>query len=148
MKSLVRSLDREINVMDAGTTMRFLAAYFALTNQKKVLTGSARMKERPIGLLVDALRTIGASINYLEREGFPPIETQGFPKQVATSVSIPGNISSQYISALMMTAPALPQGLTISLTGKVGSRPYIDMTASLMRHFGVEIEAVGQTIRV
>jgi 3-phosphoshikimate 1-carboxyvinyltransferase len=81
MKKLVRSPDREINAMDAG--MRFLTAYFALTNQKKVLTGSARMKERPIGLLVDALRTVGASIHYLEREGFPPLETRGFTKQLA-----------------------------------------------------------------
>jgi 3-phosphoshikimate 1-carboxyvinyltransferase len=148
MKSLVRSTQQEINVMDAGTTMRFLTAYFAVTDQHKILTGSARMKERPIGLLVDALKTIGASINYLGQEGFPPIETRGFKKQLATEVTIPGNVSSQYISALMMTAPALPEGLTISLTGKIGSRPYIDMTASLMKHFGHEVFFRGQTIRI
>jgi 3-phosphoshikimate 1-carboxyvinyltransferase len=148
MKKLVRSPDREINAMDAGTTMRFLTAYFALTNQKKVLTGSARMKERPIGLLVDALRTVGASIHYLEREGFPPLETRGFTKQLANQVEIPGNISSQYISALMMTAPLMPNGLTISLSGKVGSRPYIEMTASLMEHFGLRVSIEGNSITV
>lgn len=148
MKKLVRSGDREINAMDAGTTMRFLTAYFALTNQKKVLTGSPRMKERPIALLVDALRAIGASINYLEREGFPPLETKGFATQFAREVEIPGNVSSQYISALMMTAPALPHGLTIRLTGKVGSRPYIEMTASLMRHFGLEVHAQENSIYI
>jgi 3-phosphoshikimate 1-carboxyvinyltransferase len=148
MKKLVRSEDHEINVMDAGTTMRFLTAYFALTNQKKVLTGSARMKERPIALLVDALRAIGASISYLEREGFPPLETKGFAKQVVREVEVPGNVSSQYISALMMTAPVLPQGLSIRLTGKVGSRPYIDMTASLMKHFGVEVQSEGNNIHI
>ena len=148
MKALVRSTERDSNVIDAGTTMRFLTAYFALTDENKVITGSARMKERPIALLVDGLRTIGASINYLEREGFPPIETRGFKKQLAREVSIPGNISSQYISALMMVAPTLPGGLTILLTGKVGSRPYIDMTASLMKHFGVEVHIDNQTIHI
>jgi 3-phosphoshikimate 1-carboxyvinyltransferase len=148
MKALVRRADHEINVIDAGTTMRFLTAYFSLTDQHKVLTGSARMKERPIGLLVDALRSIGATIKYLGQEGFPPIETTGFKKQIADSVTVPGNVSSQYISALMMVAPALPSGLTISLTGKIGSRPYIEMTASLMRHFGHQVYFEGQTIRI
>jgi 3-phosphoshikimate 1-carboxyvinyltransferase len=148
MKKLIRSSDREINAMDAGTTMRFLTAYFALTNQKKVLTGSPRMKERPIGLLVDALRTIGASIHYVERDGFPPLETAGFSKQQAQEVVIPGHISSQYISALMMTAPLLPNGLTIRLSGHVGSRPYIDMTTSLMAHFGLSVKTTGNTISI
>jgi 3-phosphoshikimate 1-carboxyvinyltransferase len=148
MKRLVRSSDAIIDVMDAGTTMRFLTAYFALTDQRKVLTGSARMKERPIGLLVDALRTIGASIHYLEREGFPPLETRGFMAQAASEVTIPGNVSSQYISALMMTGPILPKGLKINLSGRVGSRPYIDMTASLMKHFGLSPEISESTIRI
>ncbi|MBX2899847.1 MAG: 3-phosphoshikimate 1-carboxyvinyltransferase [Cyclobacteriaceae bacterium] len=150
MTNLVNSPDRIIDVMDAGTTMRFLTAYFAITNQHKVLTGTARMKERPIGILVDALRTIGATISYLEKEGFPPIETKGFTHQKTAALSIPGNISSQYISALMMVAPTLPQGLTLSLTGKIGSMPYIEMTAALMQQFGVkpEIDLKAQTIRV
>lgn len=150
MTKLVSSTDKTIDVMDAGTTMRFLTAYFALTNQNKILTGTARMKERPIGILVDALRTLGAQINYLEKEGFPPIETKGFTQQKTATLSIPGNISSQYISALMMVAPTLPQGLTLTLTGKIGSVPYIEMTAALMEQFGVtpEIDFAAQTIRV
>lgn len=150
MTNLVGSTDKIIDVMDAGTTMRFLTAYFTLTNQNKILTGTARMKERPIGILVDALRTLGAQISYLEKEGFPPIETKGFTQQKTDKLSIPGNISSQYISALMMVAPILPQGLTLSLTGKIGSVPYIEMTAALMEQFGVkpEIDFAVQTIRV
>ena len=134
--------------MDAGTTMRFLTAYFGIKGSNKILTGTARMKERPIGLLVDALRAIGVKIEYLERDGFPPIEVKGFEGQKVDEVAIPGNVSSQYISALMMTGPALPRGLRIKLTGKVGSRPYIDMTAALMKHFGVEAEFRGDTIHV
>jgi 3-phosphoshikimate 1-carboxyvinyltransferase len=102
------------------------------------MTGTDRMKERPIALLVDALRKIGASIDYKEREGFPPIETKGFSGQLADQLEIPGNVSSQYISALMMVAPILPKGLTILLQGKIGSIPYIRMTAELMKQFGVE----------
>lgn len=134
----VDSPDKIIDVMDAGTTMRFLTAYFATSGKNKIMTGTARMKERPIGLLVDALRKLGVDIDYLEKEGFPPIETKGFKKQLTNHIEIPGNISSQYISALMMVAPTLPEGLTLSLTGKIGSIPYIQMTAALMKEFGVE----------
>ena len=138
MERLVSSTDFVIDVLDAGTTMRFLTAYFALSGKNKTLTGTDRMKERPIALLVDALRKIGASIDYKEREGFPPIETRGFSGQLADQLEIPGNVSSQYISALMMVAPNLPKGLTILLQGKIGSIPYIRMTAELMKQFGVE----------
>lgn len=148
MNRLVGSTEKVVDVMDAGTTMRFLTAYFSIKGVNKVMTGTARMKERPIGLLVDALRTLGVEISYIEREGFPPIEIKGFKKQLVDEVAIPGNVSSQYISALMMTGPALPNGLRIRLTGKVGSRPYIDMTAALMKHFGVEAEFRGDTIHV
>jgi 3-phosphoshikimate 1-carboxyvinyltransferase len=136
MLKLVNSAAPVIDVEDAGTTMRFLTAYFSVTNQHKVLTGTSRMKERPIGILVDALRVLGAEIRYLEKEGYPPHEIQSFTGQKANKVRIRGDVSSQYISALMMIAPALPQGLTLILEGKIGSRPYIEMTASLMRHFG------------
>jgi 3-phosphoshikimate 1-carboxyvinyltransferase len=139
MQVLVKSKDQVIDVMDAGTTMRFLTAYFALTNQKKFLTGTDRMKQRPIKLLVDALRLIGVEINYRGQEGFPPIETWGFQVQKTATVSMPGNVSSQYISALMMLAPMLPEGLTMYLTGETGSVPYITMTASVMRDFGAEV---------
>ena len=141
MKAALENTEKTIDVKDAGTTMRFLTAYFALTGKNKILTGTARMKERPIGLLVDALQKLGATIEYIENEGFPPIEVKGFKQQLTNLIEIPGNISSQYISALMMTAPILPQGLTISLTGKVGSVPYILMTAALMKEFGVDCKA-------
>jgi 3-phosphoshikimate 1-carboxyvinyltransferase len=139
MQTLLKSADQVIDVMDAGTTMRFLTAYFALTNQKKILTGTDRMKQRPIKLLGDALRLIGAKINYRGEEGFPPLETLGFQSQQTAALSIPGNVSSQYISALMMLAPILPNGLTITVTGETGSVPYLTMTASLMRNFGAEV---------
>ncbi len=106
------------------------------------------MKQRPIALLVNALRELGSTISYLVKDGFPPIETKGFHDQKATSVSIPGNVSSQYISALMMTAPILPKGLTLELEGKIGSRPYLEMTAVLMREFGVVTHFSGQTIHI
>jgi len=138
MERLVSNPDVVIDVLDAGTTMRFLTAYFALSGKHRIMTGTDRMKERPIALLVDALRKIGASIDYKEREGFPPIETKGFSGQLADQLEIPGNVSSQYISALMMVAPILPKGLTILLQGKIGSIPYIRMTAELMKQFGVE----------
>ena len=144
----VNSVDRTIDVEDAGTTMRFLTAYFAVTGKEKILTGTHRMKERPIGLLVDALRRLGAHVDYLEKEGYPSLETKGFPGQKTDSIEIRGDVSSQYISALMMIAPALPQGLKLTLTGKIGSRPYIDMTASLMRQFGADVSVEGNTIAV
>jgi len=140
MQRLVSSTDQVIDVMDAGTTMRFLTAYFALTNQKKILTGTDRMKQRPVRLLVDALRQIGAEIAYKGEEGFPPTETLGFQSQKADSIEMPGNVSSQYISALMMMAPTLPKGLTIQLKGEIGSAPYIAMTASLMKLFGGKVD--------
>src|SRR5258707_10918605 len=140
MQALIKSKDQVIDVMDAGTTMRFLTAYFALTNQKKFLTGTDRMKQRPIKVLVDALRLIGVEINYPGEEGFPPIETCGFQSQKTATLSMPGNVSSQYISALMMLAPILPNGLTINLTSEASSVPYITMTASLMREFGAVVD--------
>jgi 3-phosphoshikimate 1-carboxyvinyltransferase len=150
MNRLVGSEDKIIDVLDAGTTMRFLTAYFSITNKHKILTGTARMKERPIGILVDALRELGVVIDYLEKEGYPPIETKGFGTQKTSELTIPGNVSSQYISALMMVAPILPKGLTITLAGKMGSVPYFQMTASLMAEFGVtcQIDLSAQKIRI
>jgi 3-phosphoshikimate 1-carboxyvinyltransferase len=150
MNRLIISEDKLIDVMDAGTTMRFLTAYFALTGKNKILTGTARMKERPIGIQVDALRLLGASVDYLEKDGFPPIETKGFSNQKVDALTIPGNVSSQYISALMMVAPILPKGLTITLSGKMGSVPYFQMTAALMEQFGIrpDIDLKNQTIKI
>lgn len=147
MQALIRSTEPTINVMDAGTTMRFLTAYFTVTRQSKILTGTARMKERPIAPLVDALRTLGATIEYVEHSGFPPIEIKSFHPRFG-QIDIPGNISSQYISALMMVAPTLPTGLRINIQGKIGSRPYIDMTARMMAEFGVTAVWEGGTIVV
>lgn len=148
MRALIGSESPLIDVEDAGTTMRFLTAYFAITGQSKTLTGTPRMLERPIGILVDALRTLGATINYKKAEGYPPLEIQGFSGQKAERLSIRGDVSSQFISAVMMIAPLLPHGLTIELTGKVGSRPYIEMTAALMDDFGIRTSFSGNLIRI
>lgn len=131
---------KTIDVEDAGTTMRFLTAYFSVTNQHKIITGTSRMKERPIGILVDALRMLGADISYLEKTGYPPLEIKQFSGQKTPTLPIRGDVSSQFISALMMIAPTLPHGLSLILQGKVGSRPYIAMTASLMEVFGARCE--------
>jgi 3-phosphoshikimate 1-carboxyvinyltransferase len=136
MQRLLLSPDHTLDVLDAGTTMRFLTAWCAATHREAVLTGSARMKERPILVLVDALRELGAEIDYLENEGCPPIHIKKF-SLAKNRVAIRGDVSSQYISALLMVAPVLPGGLTLELTGRVASRPYIEMTLQLMENFGV-----------
>ena len=136
------------DVLDAGTTMRFLTAYAAVTNRQKTLTGTPRMCERPIGILVDALKAIGADIAYKDIEGYPPLETKGFGKQISNKVTIKGDVSSQYISALLMVAPVLPEGLILELTGKIGSRTYIEMTLQLMKQFGIVSTWEGHTITI
>lgn len=146
MKNLLNSTELTLDAMDAGTTMRFLTAYLAITNQHKILTGTPRMKERPIGLLVAVLRQVGAQIDYLEREGFPPLEIKSFGGQIAAEITLPGNVSSQYISAMMMVAPVMPGGLTIHLEGKTGSKPYISMTQALMAQFGIQCAFEGKKI--
>ncbi|HLT08881.1 MAG TPA: 3-phosphoshikimate 1-carboxyvinyltransferase [Cyclobacteriaceae bacterium] len=150
-QTMIRLLSEDpevLDVLDAGTTMRFLTAYAALTNRQKILTGTPRMCERPIGILVDALRTIGARIDYQVKDGYPPLATKGFEEQLSKKVTIRGDVSSQYISALLMLAPTLPEGLEIELTGKIGSRTYIEMTLQLMQQFGVEAVWKDQTITV
>lgn len=143
-----RSRNPVLDVGPAGTAMRFLTAFCAVTQGEWLLTGSQRMKERPIGLLADALRTLGADIEYLENEGFPPMRIRGKQLDKAGEVTIPGNISSQYISALLMIAPVLPEGLKIHLTGAIGSRPYIEMTLSMMGESGIRHEWEGNSIYV
>jgi len=139
MQRLVFSNEEMIDVEDAGTVMRFLTAYFAVTKQTKKITGTARMRQRPIGILVEALRTLGMEIDYLEQEGYPPLKISNLKSQISNFLKVQGDVSSQFVSALMMIAPILPQGLTIELIGKIGSRPYIEMTASLMRMFGATV---------
>ena len=109
MLRLVNSPDAVIDVEDAGTTMRFLTAYFAVTNQQKTMTGTDRMKERPIGILVNALRMLGADVQYAGIEGYPPLTIKGFDRQKNDSIRIRGDVSSQFISAIMMVAPLLTQ---------------------------------------
>ncbi|MFC4874330.1 3-phosphoshikimate 1-carboxyvinyltransferase [Negadavirga shengliensis] len=148
MIRLLREDPDTYDVLDAGTTMRFLTAYAALTGKTKILTGTPRMCERPIGILVDALRAIGAEVAYLKNEGFPPLQTRGFDRQLTHKVKIRGDVSSQYISALLMNAPLLPQGLNLELTGKVGSRTYIEMTLELMKTFGIHYEFEENVIKI
>lgn len=148
MQSLIAADSKLIDVMDAGTTMRFLTAYFAVTGKNKTLTGTARMKERPIAPLVNALRHLGADIRYTDKDGYPPIEILGFNGQKNKTVNVPGNLSSQFISALMMIGPVLPQGLVIHLDGHIGSRPYIKMTEQLLKAFGGECRFEDRTIEI
>jgi 3-phosphoshikimate 1-carboxyvinyltransferase len=135
---LPTSISQLINVHHAGTAMRFLTAYFAIQeNREVILTGSSRMKERPIKILVDALRKLGAEISYEENEGFPPIKIKG-KKLLQNKVSLPANVSSQYISALLLIAPKLENGLELTLEGEITSVPYIKMTLSLLNEIGVK----------
>jgi 3-phosphoshikimate 1-carboxyvinyltransferase len=142
-QTMIKLLDSKesstADVLDAGTTMRFLTAYFTVSNISKKMTGTPRMCERPIGILVDALKTLGAEINYLEKEGYPPHQIQGLNEQKTAQLSIRGDVSSQYISALLMIAPYLPYGLILKLTGDIGSIPYIKMTIRQMEAFGVHV---------
>lgn len=129
----------EVDIMAAGTAMRFLTAYFSATEGEHILTGTARMRQRPIGVLVDALRSLGADITYAEHEGFPPLRIRGKSLE-GGALSLPANISSQYISALLMIAPTLKKGLRLTLEGEIISRPYIDMTLALMCQCGAKAE--------
>lgn len=130
--------EKHFDVEHAGTAMRFLTALFAATEGERVLTGSARMKERPVRKLVDCLRKLGADIHYMEQEGFPPLLIKG-KKLKGGPVPIDAAISSQYISALLMIAPLLDNKLVLELQGKPVSKPYIEMTVELMKEFGAAV---------
>ena len=134
--------DDPIDIKAAGTAMRFLTAYFAVKEGTCTLTGTARMKQRPIGILVDALRKLGAQIEYVEAEGFPPLRITGGHCH-GGQLTLPGNVSSQYISALLMIGPVLADGLALELTGDIISRPYIALTLHLMADFGAQAEWSG-----
>ncbi len=138
MQKALKSLETEIDVHHAGTAMRFLTAFFAIQEEREVvLTGSSRMKERPIKILVEALQELGADISYVENEGFPPIQIKG-RKLIQNKVSLPANVSSQYISALLLIAPKLESGLELTLEGNITSVPYIKMTLALLNEIGVK----------
>ncbi|RDY58867.1 3-phosphoshikimate 1-carboxyvinyltransferase [Flagellimonas nanhaiensis] len=137
-----------VDIHHAGTAMRFLTAFFASQEDRKVvLTGSQRMQERPIKVLVEALRELGAEIQYEKNEGYPPIKIIG-KKLAKNKVSLPANISSQYISALLLIAPSLANGLELELVGKITSVPYIKMTLALLEQIGVQTSFEGNQIRV
>ena len=137
MVRALQEMPQVIDIMAAGTAMRFLTAYLAVVKGVHVITGTQRMQQRPISILVNALRALGADVEYAGREGFPPLRVMG-RELINHAVSLPGNVSSQYISALLMIGPVLKNGLQLSLTGEVVSRPYIDLTLKLMKDFGAE----------
>lgn len=148
MLNALNASEKEINIGHAGTTMRFLTSYFAVKpNSEIILTGSPRMQERPIKILVDALRSLGAKIEYIKNEGFPPLKITG-TTLTNNTVKIDGSVSSQYISSLLLIAPTLPEGLTIEFEGKITSIPYIQMTLSLLNDLGVTTNFEGQFINV
>lgn len=138
---------KEYNVGHAGTSFRFLTAYLAIKNGKQILTGSDRMKQRPIGPLVTALRQIGCQIDYLEKEGYPPLKL-GKPKNLSdfSEVTVKADISSQYLTALILIAPVLPNGLTIHLKGEMVSESYLKMTLRIIEEFGIEYIRKGDSI--
>ncbi|MDT0645381.1 3-phosphoshikimate 1-carboxyvinyltransferase [Zunongwangia sp. F260] len=148
MKKALQSEDEIVDIHHAGTAMRFLTAYFAAKEGREVvLTGSPRMQERPVKLLVEALKSIGADISYEKEQGFPPLRIKG-KKLVKDEVVVQANISSQYISALMLIAPSLPNGLQIKLDGQITSAPYISMTLEMLQHAGIKGEFKNNRIKI
>ncbi|WP_316847268.1 3-phosphoshikimate 1-carboxyvinyltransferase [Pedobacter psychrodurus] len=139
---------KTVDVGPAGTAMRFLSAYLSAKNGNFLLTGTERMKQRPIGILAEALKTIGADISYAESEGFPPLNIVGPLDQKTSQVKIKGDISSQYISALLMIAPILPQGLTLEIEGELTSKPYVEMTLDMLAEVGIEHSWAGNSISI
>ena len=137
----------DFDIKAAGTAMRFLTAFLSKIVGEWTITGTERMKNRPIKILVDALNSVGARIEYMEKEGFPPLRIFGSALQ-GGEISLDGSVSSQYISALLMIAPTMEKGLTLHLTGKIISKPYIHLTLQLMRQYGVKAEWIGSTIKV
>ena len=133
----LHTMPYEIDIKAAGTAMRFLTSLLATMPAEHVITGTERMRNRPIGVLVKALQTIGADITYVDKEGFPPLRIKGGTLS-GGHLCLPGNVSSQYISSLLMIAPTLHSGLSLELTGEIISRPYIDMTLEIMKQFGAD----------
>lgn len=147
LNRILQSNDNNFDVEHAGTAMRFLTAYLSIIVGEWTLSGSVRMKQRPIGPLVNALHEMGADISYAENEGFPPLKIFG-KNLVNNKISIDANISSQFISALLLIAPVLPNGLELSLNNKISSLPYINMTLSLMKYFGINSNWTANVIRI
>lgn len=137
-----------VDIGPAGTAMRFLTAFFTIQDGEVILTGSERMKQRPIGILVDALRSLGADISYTENEGYPPLRIKGLFKPESDQVKIKGNISSQYISALLLIAPRLEKGLKLIIEGELTSRPYVEMTLAMMEQAGIRHQWTDNVISI
>ncbi|MFM6954473.1 MAG: 3-phosphoshikimate 1-carboxyvinyltransferase [Sphingobacteriaceae bacterium] len=137
---------QDINVGPAGTAMRFLTALLATQPGEYTLTGSQRMKERPIGILVDALEKLGAQLSYLEQSGYPPLLIKGPFKQKENKISVQANMSSQYISALLLIAPILPKGLCLEIAGDLTSKPYVEMTLAMLQQVGIQHSWKGNQI--
>lgn len=149
LKKLLESKDLIMwDAKDAGTSFRFLTSYLALTRDHVVLTGTERMKQRPIKILVDALNNLGAEILYLEEEGFPPIYVKKKIDQLTNMLTIPGDISSQYISSLLLIAPMLSKGLQIKINKPFYSRPYVDMTLNILKDFGIQSVTGSDIIKI
>jgi len=136
----IHSERHTVDIGAAGTAMRFSTALLSVTEGTHIITGTERMKNRPIAVLVDALRSLGADVQYVEKDGYPPLRITGNPRLAGGSISLPGNVSSQYISALLMIGPSLREGITLTLTDNIISRPYINMTLAMMRDFGAEAD--------
>ena len=148
MQKALKGNDEIVDIHHAGTAMRFLTAYFAVNEGREVvLTGSARMKERPIKVLVEALQQLGAKISYENEEGYPPIRIKG-QKITSNKVNIPANVSSQYISALLLIAPKLQNGIEVTLVGEITSIPYIKMTLALLNDLNIKTSFEGNVITV
>ena len=148
MTKALNSSDELIDIHHAGTAMRFLTAYFSIQKGREtILTGSKRMKERPIKVLVDALRALGADISYTENDGYPPLKIIGKELKIS-EVSLEANVSSQYISALLLIASRLERGLKLTLNGKITSVPYIKMTLALLNEIGVETSFIDNIISI
>ncbi len=141
--------DDIVNVCAAGTAMRFGTAYLAVTDGIRTITGTQRLQERPIGILVDALRTLGATIEYIGKEGFPPLRITGNQELQGGGLTMNGGVSSQFISALLMIGPTMQKGLTLKLEGQLVSTPYLYITTELMRQYGAKVEWIDErTINV
>ena len=148
MLRLLNSEEETLDVLDAGTTMRFLTAFSAIGKSPKILTGTERMQQRPIKVLGKALKEIGAKVKYLKNNGYPPHKITPIVTQKSAEISVKGDVSSQFISALLMIAPGLPEGLALNLKGKIGSRPYIQMTLDMMKLFGVSSSWTNNRIEI
>ena len=149
LKNLLESENLVVwDAQDAGTSFRFLTSFLAIKKEHVVLSGTERMKQRPVKVLVDALNKIGAEILYLENEGFPPIYVKRKINQVKNKLDIPGDISSQYISSLLLIAPLLEKGIEINIEEPFYSRPYVNMTLNLMNSFGIKSEVKGNKISI